>query len=163
MKINPLKARGGALHHRQSFLPPRALSSSTWKQLRRSICLPRLRPHELARKQEDLDLDKRTNTDCQDGSLTHRPYTAEDGQILDHLFFGQPRLEKGHQQRQRLRRLLAFRRHVSWWKGKRRVSMMASAEHNILWQGAMERGFSKTKQATEIYLQGGARVGGSQG
>lgn len=92
-----------------------------------SVC-PNLKQRRMqASKEEELGLERRRNTDFQHGSLTHRPYTAEDGQILHHLFLGQPRLEEGHQQRERLRRLVAFRRHVSWWKGKQRISMVASA------------------------------------
>lgn len=35
------------------------------------------------------------------------------------------------------------------------VSMQLSAEHNILWQGEMERGFSKMMRAMEVYLKDG--------
>ncbi|CBN79163.1 hypothetical protein Esi_0010_0057 [Ectocarpus siliculosus] len=35
------------------------------------------------------------------------------------------------------------------------VLPQVNAEHNILWQGEMERGFSKMMQAMEVYLQEG--------
>ncbi|CAB1103144.1 unnamed protein product [Ectocarpus sp. CCAP 1310/34] len=39
--------------------------------------------------------------------------------------------------------------------GEERTAEEVNAEHNILWQGEMERGFSKMMQAMEVYLQEG--------
>ena len=41
------------------------------------------------------------------------------------------------------------------YRGLNSAAPQVSAEHNILWQGEMERGFSKIMQAMEVYLQEG--------